>query len=46
MSAPSKKLSLMSNIVFGKELAYNEDIPEIGRERSMFLGITLSLIHI
>ena len=40
MSAPSKKLSLMSKIVFGKELAYNEDIPEIGRESSMSLGIT------
>ena len=26
------KLSLMSKIVFGKELAYNEDIPEIGEK--------------
>ena len=36
MAFPNEDLSLMLKHVFGKEIAYNEEIPEIGRENSIF----------
>ncbi len=38
-SAPSKKVSVFSKFTFGREIAYNEDVPEIGKERSIFISL-------
>ena len=37
MSSPSESFSLMLNMTFGKDLAYNEDVPDVGREFTAFI---------
>ncbi len=37
MSSPSESFSLMLNMTFGKDLAYNEDVPDVGREITAFI---------
>ncbi len=37
MSSPSESFSLMLNMTFGKDLAYNEEVPDVGREFSAFI---------
>ena len=39
MGFPTQNLSFTTKFVFGKEIAYNEDIPEIGREKSTDLSV-------
>ena len=39
MGFPTQNLSFTTKFVFGKEIAYNEDIPEIGREKSTYLSV-------
>ena len=34
---PNEDLSLLIEHVFGREIAYNEDIPKVGKENSIFL---------
>ena len=43
-SNPSESFSLNFNMTFGRDLAYNEEVPEIGRELTLFLmpGFQLS----
>ena len=43
MAFPNEDLSLMLKHVFGKEIAYNEEIPEIGRENSIFFRANYKL---
>ena len=37
VGAPSKKLTFQARATFGKEIAFNEDLPEIGKESSFFI---------
>ena len=37
---PNEKLSFLFKYVFGKEIAFNEDIPKVGKERSSFFRIS------
>ena len=39
ISNPTKELSLLTRIVFGREIAFNEDDPEIGKESSVFFSM-------
>ncbi len=39
ISNPTKELSILTRIVFGKEIAFNEDNPEIGKESSVFFSL-------
>ena len=39
ISNPTKELSLLTRVVFGKEIAFNEDNPEIGKESSFFFSL-------
>ena len=43
MAFPNEDLSLMLKHVFGKEIAYNEEIPEIGKENSIFFRANYKL---
>jgi hypothetical protein len=43
MAFPNEDLSLMLKHVFGKEIAYNEEIPEIGKENSVFFRANYKL---
>ena len=43
MAFPNEDLSLMLKHVFGKEIAYNEEIPEIGKENSIFFSANYKL---
>ena len=36
-SSPSESFSLMTRMTFGKDLAYNEDIPDVGKEFTFFV---------
>jgi len=37
---PNEKLSFLFKYVFGKEIAFNEDIPKVGKERSGFFRVS------
>ncbi|MDA1226006.1 MAG: hypothetical protein O3A67_03920 [Bacteroidetes bacterium] len=39
ISNPTKEISILTRIVFGKEIAFNEDNPEIGKESSVFFSL-------
>ena len=43
MAFPNEDLSLMLKNVFGREIAYNEDNPEIGRENSIFFRVNYKI---
>ena len=43
ISNPTKELSLFTRIVFGREIAFNEDDPEIGKESSVFFSMNYKL---
>ena len=36
---PTSNLTFATKFTFGREIAYNEDIPEIGRERSAYIAL-------
>ena len=36
---PTSNLTFVTKFTFGREIAYNEDIPEIGRERSAYISL-------
>ena len=46
MAFPNEDLSLMLKHVFGKEIAYNEEIPEIGKENSIFFRANYNYFRI
>ncbi len=41
--SPTKNLSYSSMIKFGKEIAYNEIIPEIGRDKNFYLSLNYKI---
>ena len=43
MGSPSKNLTFFTKATFGKEIAFNEDIPEIGKESSFVLSLNYKL---
>jgi hypothetical protein len=43
MGSPSKNLTFFTKATFGNEIAFNEDIPEIGKESSFILSLNYKL---
>ena len=42
-SSPSEVFNLTLRMTFGKDLAYNEEIPEVGREFTFFCNAHVSI---
>jgi len=42
-STPSESFSLFMNMTFGKDIAYNEDIPDVGKDLSLFIRPSFQL---
>ena len=43
MGAPINDLTFVTTATFGKEIAYNEDLPEIGKEKSFFMSVNYKI---
>lgn len=42
-SSPSQSFGLRLNMTFGKDIAYNEEVPDVGREFSAFIVPTIQI---